>query len=136
RLPLPAVVLLHGSEPGRRDSPFFRVVRDALCATGWAVLSYDRRGVGESGGVYLETPDLSVPARDAVSAVRLLAGRSDIDRGRIGLLGISQGGWVAPLAATMDSGIAFVVAVSEPGVSPLEQSAYQRASELVDSGHG
>jgi uncharacterized protein len=132
--PLPAVVLLHGSERGRRDNPFFQVVRDRLTAAGWAVLSYDRRGVGESGGTYVETPDLSIPAGDAISAVRFLAGRSEIDPEHIGLMGTSQGGWVAPLAATMAPGIAFVVAVSEPGVSPFEQSTYQRASELVEAG--
>lgn len=132
--PRAAVVLLHGSERGRRDSPFFAVLRESLCAAGLAVLSYDRRGVGESGGVYVETPDLRIPARDAIAAIRFLEGRSEIDRRRVGLLGISQGGWVAPLAATMDSGVAFVIAVSGPGVSPFEQSAYHRGAELVEQG--
>jgi pimeloyl-ACP methyl ester carboxylesterase len=134
RHPVPAVVLLHGSERGRRDSPLFRLLRERLCALGLAVLSYDRRGVGESGGEYVETPDLRVPARDALSALRFLAQRSEVDRARIGLLGISQGGWVAPLAATLAPGVAFVVALSEPGVSPLAQSSCQRAAELIEQG--
>jgi pimeloyl-ACP methyl ester carboxylesterase len=132
RTPAPAVVLLHGSEPGRRDNAFFRAVRTRLVADGWAVLTYDRRGVGESGGAYTETPDLRVPAGDAIAAVRFLAARPDI--GKVGLLGISQGGWVAPLAATLEPRVAFVVAVSEPGTTPLAQSGYQRMHEWLERG--
>jgi len=132
--PLPALVLLHGSEPGRRDGAFFRLVRDRACREGFAVLSYDKRGVGGSGGKYVETPDLRVPAGDAAAAVRHLAGRADIDRRRIGVLGISQGGWAAPLASTLSPDVAFVVAISEPGASPAEQSAFQRANELGEAG--
>src|SRR5689334_7166275 len=70
-----AIVLLHGSEPGRRDNPYFAYLRERLVAKGWAVLSYDRRGVGESGGQYSETPDLAIPAADAAAAARFLAAR-------------------------------------------------------------
>jgi pimeloyl-ACP methyl ester carboxylesterase len=132
RTPAPALILLHGSEPGRRDNAFFREVRTRLLADGWAVLTYDRRGVGESGGAYSETPDLMVPARDAIAAMRFLAARPDI--GKIGLLGISQGGWVAPLAATLAPQVAFVVAISEPGQTPLEQSGWQRRNEWIEGG--
>lgn len=132
RTPAPAIVLLHGSEAGRRDNAFFRAVRDRLVGDGFAVLGYDKRGVGESGGTYVETPDLLVPARDAASAVAFLAARPDI--ARIGIIGISQGGWAAPLAATLEPRVAFVVAVSEPGMSPLEQSGFQRASEWIEQG--
>ena len=132
RTPAPAVVLLHGSEAGRRDNAFFRAVRARLVDEGFAVLSYDKRGVGESGGTYSETPDLHVPARDAAAAVAHLAARPDVLR--IGLLGISQGGWAAPLAATLEPRVAFVVAVSEPGMSPVEQSGFQRMSEWIEQG--
>src|SRR5690349_516858 len=110
-----AIVLLHGSEPGRRDNPYFAYLRERLLAKGWAVLSYDRRGVGESGGKYSETPDLLVPAGDAASAVRFLAGRG---YARVGLLGISQGGWVAPPAATLEPRVALAIAIPEPPVPP------------------
>jgi pimeloyl-ACP methyl ester carboxylesterase len=131
---VPGIVLLHGSEPGKRDNPFFRSVRDRLTRAGWAVLTYDRRGVGESGGRYVETPDLREPAADAVAAVRFLRERAEVDGSRVGLLGISQGGWVAPLAATLEPSVAFVVAISEPGMTPLEQAAFHRASELAERG--
>lgn len=126
-----AIVLLHGSEPGRRDNPYFAYLRQRLVAKGWAVLSYDRRGVGESGGQYSETPDLAVPAADAAAAARFLAARGFA---RVGLLGISQGGWVAPLAATREPRVAFVIAISEPAVPPYAQSGFQRASEWVERG--
>jgi pimeloyl-ACP methyl ester carboxylesterase len=127
-----AVVLLHGSERGTRDNAYFRAVRERLVAHGWIVLTYDRRGAGESGGTYVETPNLEVPARDAAAAVRFLRARPGV--GHVGLLGISQGGWAATLAATLEPAVAFVVAVSEPGVSPLAASTYQRAQEWREAG--
>jgi pimeloyl-ACP methyl ester carboxylesterase len=127
-----AVVLLHGSERGTRDNAYFRAVRERLVGEGWIVLTYDRRGAGESGGTWVETPNLAVPARDAAAAVHFLHARSGVRR--VGLIGISQGGWAAPLAATLEPGVAFVVAVSEPGVTPIAQSAFQRSQEWLEAG--
>jgi uncharacterized protein len=127
----PAVVIVHGSGrvtarelqsmPGRR-----------LAELGFAVLAYDKRGVGGSTGEYTSIgPGNSVRmfdllAADAIAAVEVLRARTDIDTRRIGLVGISQGGWIAPLAASRHRGIAFVVTISGPAVSVGEEIEYSR----------
>jgi uncharacterized protein len=131
---VPAVVLLHGSEPGRRDGGPARRLRERLVPRGIAVLSFDKRGVGGSTGRYREMPDLREAAGDGLAAVRYLLARADIDRTRIGVLGASQGGWIGPLMAALSPRIAFVVSVSGPGVSPLEQNRHHDGARLLEAG--
>lgn len=128
--PLPAVVLVHGSGRLTADDMLRNAPR--LLAMGLAVLAYDKRGVGSSTGesVNVGTSDsirvFDVLADDALSAVEALSARKDIDASRIGLLGISQGGWIAPLAASRSAKVAFVVCLSGPAVSVGEEIAYSR----------
>jgi dienelactone hydrolase len=132
--PFPALVVLHGSEPGRKASALACSLATRLLPHGIAVLSFDKRGVGESSGRYREIPDLHEAAGDGLAAVRFLAARDDVARDRIGGWGPSQGGWVGPQMAATSQDVAFVVSVSGPGMSPEEQSAYQRAVELREAG--
>ena len=134
RGPVPAVVVLHGSERGTRDGAFPRRLRERLVPQGIAVLSFDKRGVGGSSGRYREMPDLLEAAGDGLAAVRYLVARGDIDTMRIGVLGASQGGWVGPLMATLSPRIAFVVSVSGPGMSPREQGQYEDGARLLEAG--
>lgn len=133
--PFPAVVFLHGSEAGSRKMPHYRRAAENLLRAGIAVLITDKRGVGDSTGEYVETPDLRVSAEDVVAKVDFLSSRPDINPKQIGLMGWSQGGWVGPLAATISGKIAFVITVSGPGVSIQEQVIYQRGQELLDAGY-
>src|SRR5687768_2749504 len=132
--PFPAVVLLHGSEAGSRKMPHYHRAAARLVKEGIAVLITDKRGVGDSTGTYIGTPDMKAPAEDAVAKVGVLAGRKHINPKQIGVLGWSQGGWVGPLAATMSPKIAFVITVAGPAVSIQEQVIYQRGQELLDKG--
>jgi pimeloyl-ACP methyl ester carboxylesterase len=99
---------------------------------GLAVVTYDKRGVGASTGEYSTIgPQNSermfdLLARDALAAVAALKARRDVDPDRIGLVGFSQAGWIAPLAASMSEDIAFLVLVSGPAVSVGEEIAYSR----------
>ncbi len=118
--PFPAVVLVHGSGSIDRDGSVFGhktllVLADHLSRQGIAVLRYDKRGVGKSGGKLKEatTRDL---AADAEAALRFLRSRPEVDSKRIGVVGHSEGGLVAPLLASRDPGIAFVVMLAGPGV--------------------
>lgn len=129
-----AVVLLHGSGPETRGNMIFGGLAHFFTAQGIAVLAFDKRGIGESGGEYVESPLLENSAGDGLAAVRALADRADIDRSNIGVWGISQGGWVGPLMATMSDDVAWVIAVSGPGVSPMVQTLYQREMEMVEEG--
>jgi dienelactone hydrolase len=116
----PAVVLLHGSGPINRDQEIFgmkcfRIIADHLTRRGIAVLRYDSRGVGGSGGdVYQFT--LSDVAEDALAAIHYLKTRSDINPAQIGLCGQSQGAVVAPLAASRSEDVAFIICLAGFGI--------------------
>ena len=118
--PFPAVLLIGGSGAQNRDEEVFghrpfRVLADRLTRHGIAVLRLDDRGVGGSTGS-LALATLDDFAADAAAAVRFLAARPDVDRARIGLVGHSEGGLVAPLAAAAGPGVGFVVLLAAPGV--------------------
>lgn len=127
--PYPAVVLVHGSGPQRRDLFTARW----FAGEGIAALAYDKRGVGESGGDFLRVPFMEL-SDDALGALKYLKLRREIDTRRIGVWGLSQGGWLGPLTASRSADVAFVIAVSGPGVSPGEQMIVFYANELRAQG--
>jgi len=100
---------------------------------GLAALTYDKRGVGESSGDFRQVPFMDL-AGDGLAAVTLLKARSDIDPRRIGVWGLSQSGWLGPLAASQSREVAFVIAVSGPGVSPGKQMIFYYGSQLRNQG--
>jgi dienelactone hydrolase len=116
--PWPGVALISGSGgqdrdentpgPGGLKLGIFRSIADTLTRRGIAVLRYDDRGVGESGG-NLATAGLSDLVADVEAAVRYLRERPGIDGARIGLVGHSEGGIIAPMVAAEDRGIAAIV---------------------------
>ena len=94
-----------------------------LARRGVAVLRYDPPGVGRStGDLRFET--LDDRASEALAAVEYLRSRPDIDADRVGLWGVSQGGWVTQMAAARSRSVAFVVSVSGAGISVAEQQVY------------
>jgi dienelactone hydrolase len=113
------IVIIHGSEPGQR---YFYDIWVALYASlGLAVLTYDKRGHGASGGTYpgeFPTEDaLKIYADDAAAAVKLLARWPGVDPARVGFHGGSQGGWTVPLAMSRHGGVAFAVLASAPATT-------------------
>lgn len=130
----PLVIFTHGAERASRKSAFYRLWASTFAANGVACLIFDKRGVGDSGGTYIELPDLRVPADDVVAWAELLAKRQDVDREHFGVMGASQGGWVGPLGASRSPMISFVVAISGTPVSPLQQGFYAREQELRRAG--
>ncbi len=116
--PHPAVVLLHGSGPLTRE--WFPLWTDTFARLGLAALAYDKRGTGGSGGDW-KTSDFHDLAGDATAAFDLLRSRPDIDPRRIGLWGISQGGWIAPLVAAQHPEVAFVILHAGPATTVAEQ---------------
>lgn len=125
----PAVILFHGSGPQQRDLFTARW----FAAQGVAALAYDKRGVGESTGDFRTVPFMQL-CDDGLAAMDYLKSRKEIDSKRIGVWGLSQGGWLGPLAASRSSDVAFVIAVSGPGVSPGEQMIVYYANELRAQG--
>ncbi len=106
----PAVLLLAGGGAWPRGG--YGQLKERLLAHGIATLDYDKRGVGQSTGTFLDTNE--VMAQDATAAVRWLRTRPDIDPARIAVLGLSQGGVVGPMVAAVDRRIAAVVALAGP----------------------
>lgn len=115
RPPFPAVVLLHGSGPEQRHQALFLADRFARC--GVAALVYDKRGTGGSSGSWERARFADLTA-DATAALARLRRDRRVDADRIGIVGPSQGAWIAPLAALRDRRVAAVVLVSGGGVTP------------------
>ena len=132
-VPHPALVVLHAASGGTRDFPFYQHLVTQLPARGIAVFLFDRRGSGRSSGDF-ETASFETLATDGSAAVEYLRSRDDIDKGRIGLYGISQGGWIAPLVIGLRSDIAFLIIVSGCGVSPAKQMDYGAGYNLHQHG--
>ena len=109
----PAVVLISGSGPQDRNEELlghkpFLVLADYLTRNGIAVLRYDDRGVGQSGGKFAgaTTEDF---AADAEAAFIYLKSKPDINKKKIGLMGHSEGGTIAPIVASKNSDVSFIV---------------------------
>jgi uncharacterized protein len=134
--PHPGIVVLHGSERGTR-ADFGRQIMSAFMASqGLAVLTYDKRGVGDSGGTYQEAAsesNLALLAQDALAGVNYLKGRPEVDSSHIGLIGYSQAGWIIPLAAEQSGDVAFFVNLSGPVVSVGIEEAYSAYTNNGDS---
>jgi pimeloyl-ACP methyl ester carboxylesterase len=136
--PFPAVVLISGSGPQNRDEEIFGhkpflVLADHLTRRGIAVLRYDDRGVGKSTGTFASATSEDL-AGDAWAAWQALAARPGIDPTRIGLLGHSEGGLIAPMLAAAHPEIAFVVMVAGPGVIGEQILLAQAAAIMKASG--
>jgi uncharacterized protein len=132
--PHPAVVFLGDAGPADRSGHGSIVpVARHLAAHGFACLSWDRPGVGQSSGDY-ETQSIPERADEALAAVRWLQARQDIRRDRIGLAGFGQGGVAAPAAATQSSDVAFVITVGSCQLLGWEQELYRIEYELRADG--
>ncbi len=123
-----AVVWVHGSQDRGRDDSIPFTVGESYLRLGIAVLVFDKRGVGGSSGDW-HTSSFEDLAEDLLSGVRFLRNRNDINGKQIGLEGVSQGGWIAPIAAARDPKISFMVLVAAAGVSSKEQVTYDALSK-------
>ncbi|MGH9810332.1 MAG: alpha/beta hydrolase family protein, partial [Terriglobia bacterium] len=127
----PIVVWIHGSEDDSARE--FLSEQRLLPAEGIGVFVYDKRGTGGSEGKY--TQDFSLLANDAVAAAREARRLAGVRGGRIGYFGGSQGGWVAPLAATRSS-VDFVIVGYGLAVSVIDEDQEEVALEMRLKGHG
>ncbi len=119
--PFPAVIMITGSGAQNRNEELmghkpFLVIADYLSRNGIAVLRYDDRGVGKSQGSQLNATSADF-ATDAEAAFIFLKINPKINPKGIGLLGHSEGGLIAPIVASSDPGIAFIVSLAGPGVT-------------------
>ena len=115
--PFPGVVFLHGSGPQPKDASRFAAV--ALAELGVASIVFDKRGVGGSEGNWQKASFVDL-ADDGVSVARFLLAHKAVST--VGFFGHSQGGWIAPLAASKWSGTSFVISSAGPAVSPSREA--------------
>ncbi|HEV3090408.1 MAG TPA: alpha/beta fold hydrolase [Candidatus Cybelea sp.] len=131
---VPAIVVFHGASEPLASTPLYAHLREGLPAMGIAVLLFDRRGTGASTGnrdvVYQTLADDGIAGAQAIRAL------PQIDAARVGYWGISQGGWLATVAATRDPLAAFAVAVSAPLVTAESQMEFAMTNRLNVMGYG
>ena len=140
--PYPAVLLITGSGAQNRDEEVFGhrpflVLSDYLTRQGIAVLRVDDRGVGESTGDFKSVTSEDF-ARDAMAGVAYLKTRADIDPRKIGLLGHSEGGIIAPMVAAQSKDVSFIVLMAGTGIPGdeilrLQDSLISKADGVSDS---
>lgn len=128
--PFAAVVIVHGSGEEKRMMEFATL----LAKNGIAVLTYDKRGVGQSGGIYagpevgtnnMDSLNLNLLSLDASEATKTLMTYLPSNNIPIGLIGFSQAGWIIPLAAKINRNVSFMVIFSGPVVTAREQLRFQ-----------
>lgn len=134
----PAVVLISGSGPQNRNEELlghkpFLVLADHLTRNGYAVLRFDDRGVGESEGDFKAATSEDF-AKDVLAAVEFLKTREEINQNKIGLMGHSEGGVIAPMAAVQNEKIAFIVLLAGTGLVGEEILYLQ--SRLIEEASG
>jgi hypothetical protein len=137
--PFPAVVLISGSGPQDRDESLmghkpFLVLADHLARKGIASLRYDDRGVGKSTGIFSAATSLDF-ANDAEAAFAWLRLRKEVDPGKAGIIGHSEGGLIAPVIAGRNKGVAFLVLLASPGVSG-ERILLEQATDMIKAAGG
>ena len=138
--PFPAVLLITGSGPQDRDETVFGhrpflVLADYLTRRGVAVLRVDDRGAGGTKGDASQATSEDF-ARDVIAGIEYLKTRKEINRKRIGLIGHSEGGIIAPIVATQSSDVAFIVLMAGTGVTGDGIVEKQIANLLKTGGAG
>lgn len=137
--PFPAAILITGSGAQDRDETIFEhrpflVIADRLTRLGMAVLRVDDRGVGGSGHDGDPKDDTTMDfASDVRSSLAFLRSRPEVDSGRSGLIGHSEGGLIATIVAAADTSIAFVVLLAAPGVRG-DELLYVQSAKLAQAG--
>jgi pimeloyl-ACP methyl ester carboxylesterase len=129
----PAVILVHGDGPAtRRTGSSSGPTTKVFVQNGYAVFSWDKPGSGESTGQI--TDALTQRAEILANGIQVLAEHPKIDPGRIGLWGISQAGWVMPLALGLRDDVAFMIVVSGGAEDSTEQGAYIISQQVLADG--
>ena len=127
----PAAVILQGSGASDRGNLWAREVAESMARRGIVVLLTDKRGSGLSQGDWRQA-GFEELAKDALAGVAFLKTRREA--GKVGLVGLSQGGHVAPLAASMSEDVAFVVDVSGATTTAVEQVNHEMRNTFREAG--
>jgi pimeloyl-ACP methyl ester carboxylesterase len=131
----PAIIMVHGSGGATRDGAvYFEPLIEIFLRNGYAVFSWDKPGSGASKGDFDGRHLLSERAAILADAVQVLVEHPEIDPARVGLWGISQAGWVMPLALELAGDIAFMIVVGGGAEDSIEQMAFQVGQRVICTG--
>jgi dienelactone hydrolase len=132
--PFPAAVVIHGSGTSRRDKlGWYLTLTKYLQDSGIVVLLPDKRGSEKSEGDW-RTASFEDLATDTRAAIEYLRTQRSVPLSGIGVIGMSQGGWIAPIVASQESDLAFLVSMVGPMVTPREQLLYEENHNLRQLG--
>lgn len=133
--PFPAIVFVHGDGPNNRTSGgTYLPIMERMLGAGYATFAWDKPGTGESTGEIDHNRLGEQRAQIVLDALEVLMSRPDIDPEQIGLWGISQAGYVMPRVLSMSENIAFMIAISCPGMAGVDQGAYLVSAQAACAG--
>ncbi len=128
--PFPTAILIHGSGPSWRDSVWYLSVARHLQQHGIAVLLPDKRGCEQSEGKWIGA-NFDQLATDTLAAVEHVKQQNVFAHSTIGLIGTSQGGWIAPVVAGRTDELSFVVSMSGAAVTTAEQLLHEEINNIA-----
>lgn len=134
----PTLLLITGSGQQDRDETIFEhkpfaVLADYLTKKGYAVLRVDDRGIGKTTGAHAGITSADF-AKDAEAGLAYLQTRREVDKTKLGLLGHSEGGLIAPMVAAVNPGVSFIVLWGAPATGGLAANVQQNAYNLQKAG--
>jgi dipeptidyl aminopeptidase/acylaminoacyl peptidase len=128
--PFPTAIIIHGSGTSRRNSVWYLSVAKHLQDNGVAVLLPDKRGSEKSEGEWVGA-NFEELATDTLSAIEFVKDQQMFEYSTIGLVGMSQGGWIAPVAASKSDDVSFVASMSGAAVTTDEQLLYEETNNIA-----
>ncbi|RKN81194.1 alpha/beta hydrolase family protein [Ulvibacterium marinum] len=129
--PFPTAVIIQGSGPSFRDNGWYLSVVKHLQDNGIAVIIPDKRGCEKSEGEWIGA-SFNELATDAISAIEYIKTQDRFEHAHIGLVGMSQGGWIAPVAATKSKDVSFIASLSGATVSTDEQLLHEEVYNISE----
>jgi pimeloyl-ACP methyl ester carboxylesterase len=133
--PHPVIVFVHGDGPNDRIAGgTYLPIMERMARAGYATFAWDKPGTGESTGQFDHSRIGEQRAQIVIDAIDVLKTYTNINPRRIGLWGISQAGYVMPRVLLMSDDIAFMIAVSCPGMAGVDQGAYLVSAQAICAG--
>jgi len=131
--PFPAAVVIHGSGTSHRENGWYLTLTKHLQDNGIVVLLPDKRGSEKSEGDW-RTSSFEDLATDTLAAIEYLREQETVPISGVGVIGMSQGGWIAPLVASQEDELLFLVSMVGAMVTPREQLLYEENYNLRQVG--
>lgn len=129
--PFPVSVIIHGSGTSKRDNRWYLSLAEHLTKNGIAVLLPDKRGSEKSEGDW-RTSNFTDLAEDTIRAIEFVREQTQFNYSYIGVIGISQGGWIAPIVATKNEDVSFVVSIVGAATTTDEQLLHEEIYNIAD----